>query len=133
MLSKDKSCKVRIVPDNLLQSSLGFGLKKDLPILPLFDKAILSYRDKELLVVLQKKWFPDVCEPQFFVTQQKQLTIIEFSGLVFVLIITILFSFLLLIPEILYYKYFQNKLTDWMKSRFRTTRKKMFNLSSSKL
>ena len=106
--------------DNLLQSGIAFGIRKGLSYKEIIDEVVLKYRDNEKIITLQKKWFQSFCQPTFYAATQTSLAINRFGGMIFVLAITAVFSFPLLIPEHLYTKYMKNILSDKIRKIFRT-------------
>ena len=114
-LSKDKTCEMRVVRDKMFQVGLAFGIKKDLSWKSLINQAMLNLQGRESITNLRKKWFHPVCQPKFFVTENTPFTIIKLSGLIFLLILTIVVAFLLLISENWSYKYVREPLLNWIK------------------
>ena len=113
-LSKDKTCKMRVVRDKMFQVGLAFGIKKDLSWKSLINQAILNLQEREITTNLRKKWFPPVCQPKFFVTENTPLTIIKLSGLILLLVLTIVVAFLLLISENWSYKHVREPFLNWI-------------------
>ena len=105
---------MRVVRDNMFQVGLAFGIKKDLSWKSLINQAILNLQEREITTNLRKKWFPPVCQPKFFVTENAPLTIIKLSGLIFLLVLTIVVAFLLLISENWSYKHVRKPFLNWI-------------------
>ena len=122
--SKDRSCDLRLVEDNLLQSGIGFGMRKGFSTKSIIDDVVLKYREHEIITSLRKKWFSNICQRTFLAATQKRLTINRFGGIIFVLALTAILSFPLLIPEHLYTKYMKNIVLDKIRKIFHTETKR---------
>ncbi|XP_066913218.1 glutamate receptor ionotropic, NMDA 3B-like [Clytia hemisphaerica] len=116
-LSKDRSCQLKLVKDKLYSFGLGFPMAKDFPYRELINQGILKFTSKDMIAELQAKWFDNICQPNFFVTSNTQLSIKFFGGLVFILAMTIIGALLFLYPEHLWWKYFHEKVLKLMKRK----------------
>lgn len=106
-LSQDRSCMLRVVKDPMFQSGISFGVRRGLSWKILIDQVILNLHEQEIITELRSKWFSEICQPQFFVTTKTPLTVVWFSGLVFVLVMSIFATLVMLIPENWYFRYFR--------------------------
>ena len=100
---------MKLVKDNLYSFGLGFPIAKNFPYRDLINQAILSSLKDDLISDINAKWLDNICQPDFFVTSNIQLSIRFFGGLVFLLSLTILAALLFLIPETIWAKYFHTK------------------------
>ena len=124
LLSKDSSCTLRLVKDKLFPFGIAYALKKNVPWKTLFDQEILTMKDEGVISELQKKWFTEICEPQFFVDEKNPLTITRLSGLILVLYMTTAGSLLLLFPEHWYFVHMKGRIFKTFLSFFKRGEKK---------
>ena len=124
LLSKDSSCTLRLVKDKLFPFGIAYAVKKDVPWKILFDQEILIMKEEGVISELQKKWFTEICEPQFFVDEKNPLTITRLSGLILVLYMTAVGSLLLLFPEHWYFVYMKGRMFKIFLSFFKQEEKK---------
>ena len=91
----------------MFQSGISFGVRRGFSWKILIDQVILNLHEQEIITELRSKWFSEICQPQFFVTAKTPLTVVWFSGLVFVLVMSIFATLVMLIPENWYFRYFR--------------------------
>lgn len=103
--SNQYPCTLGVSEDNLMNFGLAFPVRRDFPWLNVFNEAILQYRESEELQKLHSHWFKsgacDVSGPEPFIMK---LGITNVGGLIFIVIVSIAFCFLLLFPEHLYWR-----------------------------
>ena len=99
---------LRVVKDPMFQSGISFGVRRGLSWKILIDQVILNLHEQEIITELRSKWFSEICQPQFFVTTKTPLTVVWFSGLVFVLVMSVFATLVMLIPENWYFRYFRH-------------------------
>lgn len=94
-------------------------MKKDFKWSTKINEAVLQYRESNELLKLYKKWFTNVCEVTSTTPKMVQLDINHFGGLIFILCVTALICFPMLLPEHLYDRYFKNIVEKQIKRIFK--------------
>lgn len=71
------------------------------------NQGVLRYRESKELAKLYKKWFKNACEQVTTGPKTLQLGINHFGGIIFILSVTALACFPILIPEHGYYRFLE--------------------------
>lgn len=118
-MSNDNSCELRLQKDSLLQSGYGFAINKHFKWSSNINQALHRYRESTELMGIYRKWFSNVCAETTTKPTIAQLTINHFGGLVFILFLTAGLCIPAIIPEHLFEKYLENKMTMYIKNFFK--------------
>ena len=119
-ISNDRSCELRVQKDTLLHpAGYGFAMKKNFKWAIKMNEGVLRYRESKELVKLYKKWFTNACDVISTTPKMVQLDINHFGGLIFILCITALVCFPMLVPEHWYFRFLENIIVTKVKKIFK--------------